>query len=99
LDTSLTLGQVIGLITAIIGPLLTGFGILFWQLRGQTNRTIQILEDALTKSENQAETLLPLIQQQVVAVDTTLTLLRRDIEELRTDVRRLQQTDMRRGPP
>lgn len=91
METQLSLGQAVALIGAIVGPLLTGLSVVFLQMRAASNKTIEVLEGALVKSENQAETLLPALQQQVVAVNTTLTLLRRDIEEGRVEQRAVRE--------
>lgn len=92
METTLTLGQTIGLLTAVVGPLLAGMSVLFWQLRGSATAQVQLLERALIRTENQADTLLPALRDAIIAGNTTLTLLQRDNEDIKTSVRELQHS-------
>lgn len=69
---------------ALVGSLLTavvsGLGIVFWQM-------IAVYSRALKRAEDQADQLLPLAREQIVNVHTAQTLMQRDLGELRVEFR------------
>jgi hypothetical protein len=74
--TGAQLALVAGLLSCVVG----GLGIVFWQMIGIYNR-------ALKRAEDQADQLLPLAKEQIVSVHTAQTLMIRDIDGFRSEVR------------
>ncbi len=87
MDTALTVGQVLGILSAVMGPVVAALVATFWQMRASDKRLIDSLERTLLRSETQADTLLPALREQIIAGNTSIALQKKDLEELRGDLR------------